>query len=608
MAPPLPIETVANPGGRARWPGRDGVALLIFGMLLVGVWLGRGRLGGEVRLGVALGVDLLWLGGTWLLRQPPRVAAPAGHRPLAVIPTKDNIASIGEVVRGCLAVCSDVLVVDDGSTDGSGEAAQAAGARVIRHGRNRGKGAALDSALCWAGAHGYSHIVALDADGQHDPADLPAFFAASKADPAAIFAGVRDMSTAPGSSQFGRRFSNFWIRVETGHQVADSQCGFRVYPVGPTLSLGLTGGRYEWEVEVLVRALWAGIAVRDLPCHVYYPSPEERVSSFRMFRDNVRISLINTRLVIARILWPARWFNAVTAPGGEWRGQLHGSVGGWAFLLGWLRLFGPKPTYALMAPMSAFYLMVGGSQRRGIQAWQARVGLPGLGNTWRIFYNFACSLVDRFLLLVRGPRAFQLEWEGREAVVEAVSQGGAIFLSAHLGNPELGAAGLQAGGEVTRVNIMQFTAGGDPYVALMRRYVKEREPPVIISLNEGANHAALEAARALRRGEIVAMKGDRPVDQRVARVPLLGGEISLATGPFLLAALTGAPVILLGCFKEGPGRYRVIAEPPRFYRFTSRKQRDADLHGWAAELAQKLEEWGRRWPLQWYNFHDPWAR
>ena len=142
-------------------------------------------------------------------------------RVAVLIPTFNNVGSVAEVVRGALASGLPVYVVDDGSTDGSGAAAK--GATLLTLPANRGKGGALLVGMGRLVADGFTHAICLDADGQHDPIDIPAFAAALDADPDAIVAGVRDLATAPPISQFGRRFSNFWIRVETGHRVADSQ-------------------------------------------------------------------------------------------------------------------------------------------------------------------------------------------------------------------------------------------------------------------------------------------------------------------------------------------------------------------------------------------------
>lgn len=238
-------------------------------------------------------------------------ALTATVRPAVLIPTHNNAGSVATVVAGALVHGHRVFVVDDGSVDGSGARAADAGATVLTHAINQGKGRALLTGMAAAAADGFTHAVCLDADGQHDPADIPSFVDAIHREPAAIFAGTRDLSTAPGSSRFGRAFSNFWIWFETGEAVQDTQCGFRSYPIGPVLALGLRGGRYELEVEVLTRSIWAGSPVRDLPCRVYYPPPDERVSSFRPFLDNVRISVMNTGLVVERLLWPPRWFRRV---------------------------------------------------------------------------------------------------------------------------------------------------------------------------------------------------------------------------------------------------------------------------------------------------------
>jgi len=609
-----------RPALRRPWPGWDGGLLLLVSALAVAVWLGRGRLGGDDRLLLALALNLAWLLGTGLsrhfgrVRLPPRPAGAPDFHPVVVIPSKDNVATIGDVAAACRAHELDVIVVDDGCVDGTGDAARAvSGVTVLVHPHNMGKGAALNTAFHHAWRGGYTHAICIDADGQHDAADLPSFVAACLADPWAIQAGVRDMSTAPGRSQFGMNFSNWWTWAETGHRLGDTQCGFRAYPLEPVLALGLGDGRYEWEVEVLVRSLWQGIAVRDLPCRVFYPPEEERVSSFRPFWDNVRISLLNTRLVTLRILWPPTWVNRVPPPGGQWRGRHLGSLWGWRFFVGMIRLLGRRPTHAAMVVMSAFYLIFAKPHRDGVLAYLRRAeaaGVPvkaGWRDAWRIFHSFACSIVDRFVLLVRGPAAFTIVHEHTAQAKRTLETQGAIFLTAHMGNPDLGATALQTVEFQRPVNVLQYTAGDDPYMQLLKHYLPDGQAPRVISLNAGEDLASLEVIRALRRGEIVAIKGDRVVDERTVEVELLGAPVRLPTGPFLLAALAKAPLFVLGCFHEGDGTYRVIAGEPWELRFTSRGTRDADLARWTQRFASQLEEWSKRYPRQWYNFHDPWV-
>jgi len=211
-----------------------------------------------------------------------------------VIPVFNNVRTVGEVVRGALGHVSTVIVFDDGSTDGSGESSQAAGATVLRQEANAGKGTALRSLFEAAHKRGFRYAIAMDADGQHLPADLPRFLEAAKKDPGALILGARDLvaARAPGSSEFGRKTSNFWIWFETGVRVADSQSGFRAYPLPETVQLKPWGRRYEFEADVLLRAAWAGIPIHTVSIHVLYPA--DRVTHFRLVVDNIRIVSLNT--------------------------------------------------------------------------------------------------------------------------------------------------------------------------------------------------------------------------------------------------------------------------------------------------------------------------
>ncbi|MFA6811146.1 MAG: DUF2062 domain-containing protein [Desulfoplanes sp.] len=223
---------------------------------------------------------------------------------LVVVPVYNHAATLRNVVAGILAVHEHVLVVDDGSTDLSPDELNGLNVGVIRHPANRGKGAAIRTGAQAARDMGMTHIITLDADGQHDPADIPLFVTAIAHDKNAIIVGARDFTVAniPGSSRFGRKFSNFWLRVQTGIILSDVQSGFRAYPLAVLENLKFTEDHYSFEVEVLVRAAWAGFPLRDVDITVYYPPLESRISHFKSFRDNLRISLLNTRLTMRAIM------------------------------------------------------------------------------------------------------------------------------------------------------------------------------------------------------------------------------------------------------------------------------------------------------------------
>jgi glycosyltransferase involved in cell wall biosynthesis len=256
-------------------------------------------------------------------QHPPATAdAP---RVWCVIPVYNNAGTLRAVAEGCRTRIDSVLVVDDGSTDAEASALlDGLDVTVVRHDTNRGKGAALVTAARFVSERDGTHMITIDADGQHDPDDLPAFLTAIGEDTDAVIVGSRDFShpSVPGSSRFGRAFSNFWLRLETGVSLPDTQSGFRAYPVGHLEQLGLRGRHYDFEAEVLTRAAWAGLPLRAVPVRVWYPERrEDRVSSFRPFLDNHRIALTHTRLVLRRLLpWPHR--KRVSRPD-RWRLLLH---------------------------------------------------------------------------------------------------------------------------------------------------------------------------------------------------------------------------------------------------------------------------------------------
>ena len=228
-------------------------------------------------------------------------------RPCVVIPCYDNPATIADVARRALASCPfPLLIVDDGSLRPVAELLRAEGVRdrrleVHRFPENRGKGLALRFALKRCLERGFTHMITLDGDGQHFPEDLPLFAEEIRAKPFHLVIGHRRMDeSAPGISHFGRAFSNFWVRYqadEAGSAVKDSQSGFRAYPLFPLQTMRFLTRRYDFEIEVLVRALWRGVEVSNVPIRVLYQPGAARVSHFHKLRDNARISALNTLLV-----------------------------------------------------------------------------------------------------------------------------------------------------------------------------------------------------------------------------------------------------------------------------------------------------------------------
>ena len=234
-------------------------------------------------------------------------------KPWVVVPVYEHEHAIGTTVDHLLPHGVPVLLVDDGSGESCAvvlrELANRHAGRVslLRLDVNGGKGAAVIAGMREAAARGASHVLQIDADGQHDTADVPRFIAESAAHPDAVINGrpIYDESV-PVGRLVGRYATHVWVWINTlSLDIADSMCGFRVYPLAATLALldrEYVGTRMDFDIEIIVRLHWAGVPIRTMPTRVTYPL--DGVSHFRLWRDNARISAMHTRLFFG-MLWRA---------------------------------------------------------------------------------------------------------------------------------------------------------------------------------------------------------------------------------------------------------------------------------------------------------------
>lgn len=206
------------------------------------------------------------------------------------------VSELREAARGVVhATEPAVLVVDDGSSDETGKRATDAGALVVRHDRNRGKGVALLTGFARALELGAEAVVSVDADGQHLASEAVRV-ALHEAPREALVLAVRDLARdgAPRANRLSNGFSNLWLSWFAGRPLRDTQCGLRRYPLPETLNLRLAGSGYELEAEVILKAARAHWPLYELPVTVLYPVGAERISHFHSVRDPARI--------VARIL------------------------------------------------------------------------------------------------------------------------------------------------------------------------------------------------------------------------------------------------------------------------------------------------------------------
>jgi glycosyltransferase involved in cell wall biosynthesis len=225
-------------------------------------------------------------------------------RAAVIIPVYNHEAGVGEVIKAARHLGLPIFVVDDGSTDTTPAVlATHEGITVLRHPVNRGKGAALLTGFA-AAAPTCDWALTIDADGQHNPADGLALLAIARQGERALVVGKRQGmagENVPWTSRFGRGFSNFWVWASGGPWIADSQSGFRLYPLPETLELGVRARRYQFEVEVLVRARQSGLAIVEVPVSVVYQPKGVRVSHFRPWPDFLRNSATFCRLICSRL-------------------------------------------------------------------------------------------------------------------------------------------------------------------------------------------------------------------------------------------------------------------------------------------------------------------
>ena len=235
-------------------------------------------------------------------------------RHCVLIPVYNSENLIADVIKSVLQCSENLIVVNDGSTDGTLDtiyrlrtSSQHTDERfeLVTYSKNRGKGHALQQGFKRALELGFTHVITMDADGQHLATDIAMLIQSSEKQPDALIIGARkfDDPNMPQGNVFANNFSNFWFMVQTGKRLPDTQTGFRVYPLQKVGKMRLFTNRYEAELELLVRSAWRNIPIISQAINVYYPPKNERLSHFRGSRDFFRISVLNTVLCFLAVIW-----------------------------------------------------------------------------------------------------------------------------------------------------------------------------------------------------------------------------------------------------------------------------------------------------------------
>ena len=572
---------------------------------------------------------------------PPTVVTTA-----IVIPIYNHKDAIGNTVAHLAVHGLPIFIVDDGS-DAVTQAVLAALAQqyasqvtLLRLPQNGGKGAAVMAGLRAAHTAGYTHALQIDADGQHDAADVPRFLAAAAASPDAVILGrpVYDESV-PKARLYGRYITHVWVWIETlSFDIRDSMCGFRIYPLALACKLiddVALPTRMDFDIEILVRLHWRRARIVTLPTRVTYEPGG--LSHFDVLWDNVRISKSHTRLVAGMLVrlplllagkCMPRWRHPSTpneTPGashnnshGWWRMAERGSQFGMQLLALSCRLFGMRFTSLWLYPIVAYFLLTGRTARDASRQYFARLhsaspgaGMPQPGwlSAYRQMIAFAQSGLDKLAAWSGQVKNERVRFDDPTAFEALVASGrGALVIGAHLGNLEMTRA-LAARNGHAKVTAVVYTEHAQRF----NHVLAQAHPDVVSHLMQVTDFGPATAMLMQERidaGELLVIVGDRvPAHEsgRTVEARFLGAPAQFAQGPYVLAHALGCPVYLFFCLKTGRD-HTLYFEPFAERIELPRAERARHLGRFAQRYAERLEHYCRKAPFQWFNFFDFWAR
>ncbi|HDK6715710.1 TPA: glycosyltransferase [Klebsiella quasipneumoniae] len=553
---------------------------------------------------------------------------PLNFSPCVVIPCYNHGAMMSRVLARLEPFNLPCIVVDDGSDASTRQelerlAAEIASLTLIRLPQNAGKGAAVIRGLQAAAQAGFSHAVQVDADGQHAIEDIPLLLALAQKHPEALISGqpVYDDSI-PRSRLYGRWVTHVWVWIETlSLQLKDSMCGFRVYPLAPTLRLAkrvTLGKRMDFDTEVMVRLYWQGNTSYFVPTRVTYPP--DGVSHFDAFRDNRRISLMHTRLFLGMLpRIPSLLFRRAS-PHWARQQEVKGLWGMRLMLLVW-RLLGRKAFSLLLYPVVGVYWLTASTARRASRNWLARVReqlavrqlpVPARLNSYRHFLRFGEAMLDK-IASWRGELQFGRDVvfaAGAEETLSLDDPRGKLLLASHLGDVEACRALAQLQGGKT-INALVFSDNAQRFKQIMAEMAPQAGINLLPVTDIGPETAILLQEK-LERGEWIAIVGDRIAvnpqrggEWRVCWSRFMGQPAPFPQGPFILAAILRCPVSLMFALRQ-QGKLRIYCEPFADPLQLPRAGRQLALQHAIDRYAERLEHYALQSPLDWFNFFDFW--
>ncbi len=550
------------------------------------------------------------------------------YRPVILIPCYDHGETIPALLDALESVGLPVLIIDDGSGPETArllsEERHRDGIEILTLPKNNGKGAAVMAGFRRAAERGFSHGIQVDADGQHDLEALPELLRLSQKYPTDLISGKpRYDESIPKARHYGRYITHIWVWIETlSLHITDSMCGFRAYPLPETLATierKAPGQRMDFDTEIMVHIYWAGCGVRFLDVGVIYP--ENGISHFDVRRDNVRISLMHTRLFFGMLPRIPKLLIRNFQRNIHWSAYTEkGSVLGMKTLLAAYSIFGIRVFEALMSLVMVYYHATRKQARSASNEYLNQLKtyaaahqkpLPQNLTPFRHFLSFGRSMLDK----IAGWRG---DWTMENVTLHGLDtyapylekKQGVVVLGAHLGNLELFRA-LSIQCPELKINALIFTENAARFNAVMRA-VNPASGLNLIQVKDMRPEVAMNLKEKLDQGEMVVIMGDRTSvskEKRVVYADFLGRPAPFPQGAFILASVLNVPTFL--CFGlRGGTKYKphfeLYVEPFRESMTLDRSRRMEALAEIVQAYAERLNYYALKAPLQWYNFFNFW--
>ncbi len=552
------------------------------------------------------------------------------YKPCILIPIYNHKDTIRTMVEKLAGHQLKIFIVDDGSDIATQQVLSALASdypmiNLHRLAQNGGKGAAVMRGMREAYQAGFSHALQIDADGQHDTQDVQQFIESGNSNPLAIICGQpRYDASVPKGRLYGRYITHFWVRIETlSSAIGDSMCGFRLYPLKSTCDLINSvklPERMDFDIEILVRLAWRGLAFKHIATQVIYPP--DGLSHFNMLRDNVRITKMHTRLFFGMLLrlplflW--RKIPKQKAEDDHWSqlSERGGSLG-LRIIFTCYRLLGERAAMLLLYPVVGYFFLTGKKARVAsleyLQRISTKLGESKVQANWRGSFRhmlaFAQSGLDKLSAWMGGFDNNRVAFPNREEFDQLLSSGqGALLIASHLGSIEMTRA-LATSSQRAIVNAVVYTEHAQKFNHTLQQANAEFGVNLIQVSHFGPDTAILFKDK-IDKGEFIVIVGDRtpPAENgRVSQAEFLGNSAPFAQGPWILASLLECPVYLFFCLRDKKD-YHIHFESFAERIELPRGDRQARLQAYVKQYAARLEAYCLSAPYQWFNFYDFWQQ